>query len=266
MKRWLLALLLPVVWASLPLAQNDVEGTWRAEGQPSMPWTFALSVNGTTVTGTATMTGAAPAAIVDGRTDGRTVSFRATSADGDRTVIFTGTWDGEALSFTREVLVRAGGSPGGNGLFGANGPPRFIARRVSRDVITPALTETDPELERRDRPVTADDLRIVARARSLLQNERLWNRNDDRECVDDEAAGKRSLFCALQKATIEVLGEYDHRRVALQEVRFAIEDATRGQAFEHRMMDYNNLPTTTLKDVWQALDIATERMRARLPR
>src|SRR5687767_5947697 len=132
MKRWLLALLLPVVWASLPMAQNDVEGTWRAEGQPSMPWTFALSVNGTTVTGTATMTGAAPAAIVDGRTDGRTVSFRATSADGDRTVIFTGTWDGEALSFTREVLVRAGGSPGGNGLFGANGPPRFIARRVSR--------------------------------------------------------------------------------------------------------------------------------------
>ena len=66
-------------------------------------------------------------------------------------------------------------------------------------------------------------------------------------------------------ATIEVLGEYDHRRVALQEVRFAIEEATRGQAFEHRLMDYNNLPATTLNDVWKVLDVATKSMRSRLP-
>jgi hypothetical protein len=130
---------------------------------------------------------------------------------------------------------------------------------------TPVFTRTDPELERRDRPVTQDDLRIVARTKSLLQNERVWNRNDDRECADDEASGKRSLFCALQKATIEVLGEYDHRRVALQEVRFAVEDATRGQDFAHRLMDYNNLATTSLKDIWRALDVATQRMRSRLP-
>jgi hypothetical protein len=121
-------------------------------------------------------------------------------------------------------------------------------------------------LERRDRPVTADDLRIVARAKALLPNEQVWNRNDDRECTDDELSGKRSLFCALQKATIEVLGEYDHRRVALQEVRFAIEDATRGQDFDHRLRDYNNLPQTKLTDIWRALDVATERMRARVPK
>ncbi len=122
------------------------------------------------------------------------------------------------------------------------------------------------ELERRDRPVTADDLRIVTRTKALLQNDQVWNRNDDRECTDDESSGKRSLFCALQKATIEVLGEYDHRRVALQEVRFAIEDATRGQDFDHRLRDYNNLPQTKLSDIWRALDVATERMRARVPR
>ena len=121
-------------------------------------------------------------------------------------------------------------------------------------------------LERRDRPVTADDLRIVTRTKALLQNDQVWNRNDDRECTDDESSGKRSLFCALQKATIEVLGEYDHRRVALQEVRFAIEDATRGQDFDHRLRDYNNLPQTKLSDIWRALDVATERMRARVPK
>ena len=33
----------------------------------------------------------------------------------------------------------------------------------------------------------------------------MWNRKDDRECVDaEEANGKRSLFCALQKACIDV--------------------------------------------------------------
>jgi hypothetical protein len=46
---------------------------------------------------------------------------------------------------------------------------------------------------------------------------------DDRVCDDDEASGTRSLFCALQKADREILGEYQHRNVALQEVRFAIQ-------------------------------------------
>ena len=119
-------------------------------------------------------------------------------------------------------------------------------------------------LERRDRPVTEDDFRIISRTKALLQNDQVWNRNDDRECADDESSGKRSLFCALQRATIEVLGEYDHRRVALQEVRFAIEDATRGHDFEHRLRDYNNLPQTKLSDIWRVLDVATERMRARV--
>ena len=133
MKRWLLIVLVPVVLTSMAGAQDNLAGTWRAEGQPSMPWTFALTVNGAAVVGTATMTGAAPVPIFDGRTDGRTVVFRAMSADGDRTVTFTGTWAGDALSFTREVQVREGGSPGGNGLFGAYAAQRFTARRVSRD-------------------------------------------------------------------------------------------------------------------------------------
>jgi hypothetical protein len=78
-------------------------------------------------------------------------------------------------------------------------------------------------------------LTILVRADALLRDESAWNRQDDRECQDDEAAGMRSLFCALQKACIEVLGTYDHRRVALQEVRFTVEDATRGRNFEHRL-------------------------------
>jgi hypothetical protein len=125
-------------------------------------------------------------------------------------------------------------------------------------------TPTSAELERRDQPVTNDDLRILLRAEELLKDESLWNRKDDRECDDDEATGKRSLFCALQRACIDVIGVYDHRRVALQEVRFAVEDATHGKDFEHRLRDFNNLPTTRLADVKNVLGVATDRVKSRL--
>jgi len=127
-----------------------------------------------------------------------------------------------------------------------------------------ALSPTSEELERRDQPVTKEDLLILQRAAHLLETEAVWNRKDDRECEDDETSGRRSLFCALQKACIDVLGKYDHRRAALQEVRFAVEDATRGQAFEHRLRDFNNLPQTALADVHRILQVAMARLQSRL--
>ena len=143
-----------------------------------------------------------------------------------------------------------------------------IATGRGRDAVgwaqTPPLPATSADLERRDQPVTADDVRILAKAAELLKDESVWNRADDRECTDDEATGKRSLFCALQKACIDVLGKYDHRRVALQEVRFAVEDATRGRDFEHRLRDFNNLPTTRLADIQAILKVAMDRVRSRL--
>jgi hypothetical protein len=152
---------------------------------------------------------------------------------------------------------------------GRNGDPTDTSLQASPQAAqeekqTPELTGTSPELERRDLPVTEDDLRILLQADEILKDESVWNRDDDRVCDDDESTGKRSLFCALQKACIEVLGKYDHRRVALQEVRFAVEDATRGRDFEHRLRDFNNLPETRLADVKKVLKVATERVKSRL--
>ena len=146
----------------------------------------------------------------------------------------------------------------------APGPGRDVGAAVQHPQPAPGMTATTPELESRDQPVTNDDLRILLKAEELLKDESVWNRQDDRECDDDEATGKRSLFCALQKACIDVLGAYDHRRAALQEVRFAVEDATRGQDFEHRLRDFNNLPTTRLADIKRVLRVATDRVQARL--
>jgi len=90
----------------------------------------------------------------------------------------------------------------------------------SRDVVavvqSPQQPAANAERERRDQPVTADDLRILQKADELLSGESVWNRQDDRDCDDDEKTVKRSLFCALQRACFDVLGDYDHRRVALQ--------------------------------------------------
>ena len=118
-------------------------------------------------------------------------------------------------------------------------------------------------LERRNQPVTVDDLRILEKADAFLKDESVWNRNDDRQCADDKASGKWSLSCALDVACIEVLGQYDHTRAALQEVRFAVEEATAGRQFEGRLMGFNNLPETRFEDIKRVLRVARERVAAR---
>ena len=83
-------------------------------------------------------------------------------------------------------------------------------------------------------------------------------------CDDDKANAKWSLFCALETASLEVLGRYDHTRVALQEVRFAVEEASPGRQFEGRLMGFNNLPETRFADVKRAIRTATQGVAARL--
>src|SRR5262245_5724739 len=123
-------------------------------------------------------------------------------------------------------------------------------------------TAPTPAYEDRDQPVSIQDVEILDRADALLADESDWNRQDTRECAPD--AKTLSLFCALQKASVETLGAYDHRRVALQEVRFAIEDVSGGREFEHRLMDFNNLPETTFGDIKKVLAIARAKVAARL--
>ena len=75
---------------------------------------------------------------------------------------------------------------------------------------------------------------------------------DDRECDDDEATGKRSLFCALQKACstcwgCTTIGEWRCRKPGRCRRCYA------GQDFEHRLRDLNNLPTTRPADIRKVL-------------
>ena len=139
---------------------------------------------------------------------------------------------------------------------------RTIALTIVFAALAGCTTTPTPAYEDREQAVSAQDLAILDGADAILAAEADWNRHDTRECLP--GATSFSLFCALHKASTDVLGVYDHRRAALQEVRFAVEVATKGREFEHRLMDYNNLPETRFSDIKRLLAAARARVAERL--
>lgn len=107
-------------------------------------------------------------------------------------------------------------------------------------------------------PPTADDGKIIQRAKSLLASPAVWNKNDDRMCPPNPQ--KWSLFCALMQATEEVSGGVHYRQPALQAVREVLNEVGGNRMGKHRLMDYNNHPDTTLDEVHKLLVTAQSRL------
>jgi TonB family protein len=127
------------------------------------------------------------------------------------------------------------------------------------EVIDPYAPKNTP----RPRPViTADDLRIVQRARAILSSAAVWNRADTRECPADRKTF--SLYCALEKATQEISGAFEHRGIVMEEARAAIDEITHQKDYDHRLMGYNNDPTTTFADIQKVLRATEERISRKL--
>jgi hypothetical protein len=102
-------------------------------------------------------------------------------------------------------------------------------------------------------PVTKADLQIAKLARQILDSPEKWNRADNRVCP--AGAKTFSLYCALETATVQVSGKSEHRGAALQEARFVIDEIAGDRNYEHRLMNYNNDPTTTFADVQEVLRV-----------
>jgi hypothetical protein len=111
-------------------------------------------------------------------------------------------------------------------------------------------------------PPSADDVRILARAKALLATVEIWNREDTRQCPPGQT--KISLFCALQNATTEVSGGVHYRQPALQAAREVLNEVGVGRFKLHRIMDYNNHPDTTLAEVHALLDKARARIEPKV--
>jgi hypothetical protein len=103
------------------------------------------------------------------------------------------------------------------------------------------------------------DQEILVRAMKIISSDSTWNRADNRECPAN--ATKWSIYCALEQAEIEVTGGFHHRRPAGELVREVVDERAKARNYNHRMMDYNNDPTTTLADVRSLFAEAIARLK-----
>jgi hypothetical protein len=121
-------------------------------------------------------------------------------------------------------------------------------------------------------PVTKVDLEIAKRARTLLGSESSWDRADRPQITDDPTtkcqpdAQHMSLYCALDRATMEVSGKFEHRGAVMQEARSVIEDVEPDwqKKYHHLLVDYNNDPHTTFQDIQNVLRSIEQRIAGRL--
>lgn len=108
-----------------------------------------------------------------------------------------------------------------------------------------------------------DDIRIVRRAREILNSPDKWNRMDNRQCPGSETT--YSLYCALEQATKEISKNFEHRGAAMQQARFVIDDdLAKGNHYHHRLMDYNNDPKTSFADVQRFFILLESRIQKQL--
>ena len=121
-------------------------------------------------------------------------------------------------------------------------------------------------------PVTMIDLKIAKRARALLRSKSTWNRADIPHIEGSPttacqiSAKQMSLYCALERATVEVSGKFEHRGAVMQEARFVIEDAEPEweTKYQHLLVDYNNDPHTTFQDIQKVLQSVERNIAKRL--
>jgi len=138
-----------------------------------------------------------------------------------------------------------------------------LSRRMAAEAPGATLTARGEGSSQSRPPVTEADVRIVRRAKAILDSPVRWNRADNRVCPPE--AKTFSLYCALEKATQELGGKFEHRDAAMQEARFVIEDiAPNAPYYGHRLMDFNNDSSTTFFDIQKFFQRLEDRIAGRL--
>ncbi|MEJ2407174.1 MAG: hypothetical protein P8171_23400 [Candidatus Thiodiazotropha sp.] len=118
-----------------------------------------------------------------------------------------------------------------------------------------------PDYEKREIHVSQVDLDILTKANALLSGESRWRKERVSSCSQSE---KLDLYCALEKASVDVMGKYIHRQPALQEVRFSIDDHYRERWKKHRLVEFNSNNYTNFRDVKSVLSQAIATVRGKL--
>lgn len=112
-------------------------------------------------------------------------------------------------------------------------------------------------------PVSEADLAIVKKAMEVFEAQEQRNLEGDRNCDDDMASGRLSVFCALYAASIEVAGVYRHRRPAIQAVRDHLWERFPGD-YVHMLRDINNNAAISDSQLLDAFDSAYTALQSHL--
>jgi len=109
-------------------------------------------------------------------------------------------------------------------------------------------------------PATKTDLEILDLCFDYLKDSTKWHQNDDRNCDTDKLENKWSLFCIIKTASIEKIGEYNHRGTVIQTTRFVIDELYPDHGYAHTLMDFNNDSSTKFEDIINVLTIVKDRI------
>lgn len=128
---------------------------------------------------------------------------------------------------------------------------------------TKIQTRTIEEWEDKKQIITKQDIQVIEESIQFFDNENNWDKLDDRLCLPTE---QKSLFCSLAFSSQEIIGRYDHRGAPSQEVRNTIEDEYSSRWSKHPLLDFNNHPDTTIRDIQKVLCTTLKRCRVKVER
>lgn len=199
----------------------------------------AFATSGTTFTGTCPVADETPRFTLAKRT---AVEGGAWRSEATPAVVYGGTMaDGDSDRWPAQLQIYDGGS---GILQTVNGWFPVKNYEAAKNAIS---FDVDGQ---REVPPNGLDLKIIARAAEILSSAAVWNRKDNRKCASN--ATTYSIYCAAEKAVEEIsggTGPVDHRRPAMEVIRGVVDDRAAKRNYQHRLMDYNNDPSTTIDDV-----------------
>jgi hypothetical protein len=252
-----------LLWEELPIftisrAKAITSGTWRTDRQPTEVWAGTMSDAGSPVLFEARQ-------LVASMTT-KKYSSRLTGYNNDSSTTFANVR--EYFRTLEDRVSRNGGADlsrssddveieiyvGGTGVIRTYTGWYAVSNIASTDTSLRFQVDTAKQI-----PPNALDRAILQRAATIITSDSVWNRADNRKCP--ATATTWSIYCAVEKASIELAGGFHHRRPAQELVRVIVEERTKDKKYSHRMMDYNNDPSTRLQDVQSLLAEAIARIK-----
>ena len=217
------------LWDELPLfflsrAKTVTTGAWRKDAQPTEVWAGTMAdaeapVNYESRHGVEIVSRRKAAdQLIDFNNDSATTFddvqayFRALEAR----VLQKGAADLDDSTDRLEIEIYSGGTGvirTYNGWFAVSG---FSVQGSTMRFQVDTSREIAPN---------AVDREILVRAAAIISSDSVWNRADNRKCPP--TATTWSIYCAVERAQIDVAGGFDHRRPAGELVRVIVDERTK---------------------------------------